>query len=161
MEAVWPRVVHEAKFNKTLRQMRSRIDPAVFWQTYDRIDDVYDGDVIRDLTMDDMKKIAIVYRFRSIEKGIQKCKKEFGDWLKNHPEFFNVDVDVMVRRMTEKLSERNMAYGFQQPCPCVNWLPEYGGILALGDLGRKQEREWYKNNVTESPLQSQIEGSEN
>ena len=92
---------------------------------------IYKKDGPLNTSPEQVARLRQVFCFQA--RTLTGMQKELSQWLKNYPQFYNDDADVVVARMRQKLLEYQgqqlQRYpGLRKVCPYVNWIPNYGGL---------------------------------
>lgn len=98
---------------------------------------------LNNVTLEQVKKLATIFYFRNRE--FSSMRKQLLSWLKDYPQFYHDDIEVVYERMRQKLHEYQQQqlarYPLRQVCPFINWVPSYGGNVLPA---RQTQDQWHK-----------------
>jgi hypothetical protein len=102
----------------------------------------YKHDRYKNLSVQELEAISQVFEFKS--NIIYTRRNQFIDFLSKNKEFYNDDLDIVINRMIKKRDELATQYGYV--LPCLNWYPEYGGMMQDPKIMRNRELNYRDNN---------------
>ena len=111
-------------------------------ELYENWANCYKHDRYQNLSSQELQAITQVFDFKS--NIIYTQRNKFIDFLAKNKEFYNDDLDVVIERMKNRRDELAIQYGYE--LPCINWYPEYGGMLQDPRMMRNRERNWRENH---------------
>lgn len=106
-------------------------------------DNTYKKTGLTSVTLEQVKKLSTIFYFR--HRDFTSMRKQLMAWLKDYPQFYNDDIEVVYNRMIQKLHEYQhfqlQQHHLRQVCPYINWVPEFGGNVLPS---RPTQDQWHK-----------------
>ena len=140
------------KLYAVLQFLKVRVPWAKICELYEKWEDTYKEDHYKTLGLEDLRRFSDVFFFK--QDSIVKCRNELIYFLRNHQEFYNDDPAIVFNRMQEARDEFNQERENQGAAtvPFINWIPNYGGIIAYSRNRAGAETNWHKINEVEFAL---------
>ena len=143
--------VDDAKMQAVISSFKIR---AANWQEikqrYQNWESIYKHDVMKALRCEQIQQLQDVFDFKGVT--LDKCRNELVNWISQHKEFYNDNIERIREKIQLTLEEFNQING--TAVPYINWLPDYGGMIQMHKSG--EEIRWRRKNNVPFALDGQV-----
>ena len=143
MEMLYP--IDAERMNKVLRRRRLNLRWDELWEMYVNYQPSC-SELFGRMDVRDVVKFGCCFRFST--SNLTQMRKELAKFVKDFPEFCGDSLDEVVLKMYYRLQEYNGEHGTR--FPCVNWIPDYGGMLQQPDPN--EQIRWMQERGIPCPL---------